>query len=64
MHRISLRVGVCMKNLREDHIYFGSFMAEVKGERNGMRAVPRLSLQADHCTLSWEQWLQTYMQEN
>ena len=31
--------------MREDHIYFGNFMAEVKGERNVMCAIPRLSLQ-------------------
>jgi hypothetical protein len=34
-----------MKNMREDHIYFGNFMVEVKGERNVMCAMPRLSLQ-------------------
>jgi hypothetical protein len=34
-----------MKNMREDHIYFGNFMVEVKGERNVMCAIPRLSLQ-------------------
>ena len=31
--------------MREDHIYFGNFMAEVKGERKVMCAIPRLSLQ-------------------
>ena len=40
-------MAVGTKNMREDHISLGNFMVEVKGERNGMCAVPRLSLQAD-----------------
>ena len=38
-------MAVGIKNMREDHISLGNFMAEVKGERNVMCAIPRLSLQ-------------------